>query len=328
MQLRVASGATLTTFADVLVEAGGDVQLAGGRIDAQYVQVDGGTLSGEGEIFVGSGPIHSAVRNTGGRIAPGGVDGDVVGRLSIIGDLSNEADGTLSFDLAGTVAGSSYDQIETDRFAFLSGTLEVSLADIGSGLYAPAVGSSYTLITTGEGRQGTFDNLVLPRGYEWSVDYSTFGVTLQVLGLAALTGDLNGDGLLDGLDVNLITAATSQGSSATVYDLNSDGRVDALDIEYWITQEKGTLLGDANLDGHVNDLDLVVWSANQFAIGNSWTDGDFNGDGFIDGHDFSIWNANKFRSASGLASVPEPGSLMGLAAGLVGVMTLRRRRLS
>ena len=93
MIVRVAAGGTLTTFADVQVDPGGELRLEGGRVDAQFVQLDGGRLTGDGEIFVGSGPLSGAVRIESGVIAPGMESGDITGAIDIVGDLSVGANG-------------------------------------------------------------------------------------------------------------------------------------------------------------------------------------------------------------------------------------------
>ena len=129
MTVQIKTGVTLTTFGETRIEVGGRIELGGGKLDAQFVNIDGGMLAGEGEVFVGTGPIHGPVRNLSGRIEPG----DPIGQLTIDGDLSQQAGGTLAIDLGGTVAITQYDRIEVDRFAFLDGTLEVSLADSGAG---------------------------------------------------------------------------------------------------------------------------------------------------------------------------------------------------
>lgn len=209
MKVAIQTGATLTTFGEALVEAGGEIQLQGGNLDAQYVNLDGGTLSGSGGVFVGTGPVTGAVRNLSGRIEPGAP----VGKLTIIGDLSHLNDGTLAIDLGGTTAVTQYDQISIDRYAFLGGTLEVSLANLGGGLFAPAVGNAFTIITAGEGVVGEFDNLVLPGGYQWQVNYQANAVVLQVLGLGALAGDFNADG-----NVNAADLVTWKQGFGTIYD--------------------------------------------------------------------------------------------------------------
>jgi Aspartyl protease len=195
MTIQIENGVTLTTFGETRIETGGQIELAGGKLDAQFVNIDGGVLTGEGEVFVGTGPIHNPVRNISGRIEPGGP----IGQLTIDGDLSQQDAGTLAIDLGGTVAISEYDRLEVDRFAFLDGTLEVSLVDAGSGVFTPSVGNTFTILTAAEGVRGTFDDLQLPAGFTWNVMYGANSVTLSVTGLG-LAGDFNGDGAVDTSD--------------------------------------------------------------------------------------------------------------------------------
>ena len=233
MQLIIESGNTLTTFGETKVEQGGVVQvLAGARLDTHFINLEEGTLTGGGEIEVGSGPLTAPVRNISGRIEPG----DGIGVLTIAGDLSNLTDGTVAFELGGTTPGDDYDQLTVDRFAFLAGILEVALVDGGDGLFAPSIGQTFTLITAGTGVQGQFDQLLLPSAYTWDIDYLSNSVRLEVTGLNDLAGDFNGDGV-----------------------------VDAGDYTVWRDTHNATgpgLAADANNDLVVNHDDYAIWRAN------------------------------------------------------------------
>jgi Aspartyl protease len=195
MVVQVEDGASLTVFGETRIDTGGVINVAPtARLDAQVVNIQGGTLAGSGTVFVGSGPINGVVRNLSGRVAPGqfGTAGSV-GLLTITGDFSNLLGGTLAIDLAGTAA-SQYDRIAANRFAFLSGTLEVSLAG-----FTPAVGNTFTLITATQGVNGQFENLLLPAGFQWDVAYGSSNVVLSVVGIG-LTGDFNADNKVDMAD--------------------------------------------------------------------------------------------------------------------------------
>jgi len=193
MTVEVQSTVTLTTFGEVKIETGGAVRLADGTLNAQFINIDGGTLGGSGDVFVGTGPINSTVRNLSGRVEPG----DPLGILAIEGDLSNLDEGTIAFDLGGTDVESQYDQIGVDRFAFLNGILEVTLF----GGFTPSIGNTFILITAGEGVVGQFDQLFLPAGFQWDVSYLSNSVVLELTGIGTQPGDFDFDGDVDDQDL-------------------------------------------------------------------------------------------------------------------------------
>ena len=131
MTVAVQSGVTLTTFSGINIEQGGVVQLQNGTLDAQFVEILGGTLRGSGVIATGSGPIPGQVENRSGVVSPG----NGVGQLEIVGRLANGADGILAFDLGGVAAGTQYDQLIVDGSVTLDGTLAVSLVNLGGGTF-------------------------------------------------------------------------------------------------------------------------------------------------------------------------------------------------
>jgi hypothetical protein len=194
MTVQIASGATLTTFGETRIAAGGQIQIQNGaQLDAQFINIEEGTLSGGGEIFVGTGPIHGAVRNLAGRIEPG----DGIGRLSITGDLSNLAAGTLAMELGGLTPETEYDVLELERYAFLAGTLEIDL----TGGFFPSEGDTFTLLEATAGVVGQFDQLVLPSGYQWDIQYLANTVVLEVTGIGTIPGDFDQDGDVDADDL-------------------------------------------------------------------------------------------------------------------------------
>ena len=192
--LQLTGTQTFTTFGETRIEQGGTISLlsTNSKLDAPFVNIEGGVLRGSGTVFVGTGPINGVVRNLGGRVEPG----STIGKLSITGDFSNLDAGTLAIQLGGTTAITQYDVLAMSRFAFLDGTLEVSLANG----FVPAVGNMFTFLTTAaDGVFGEFENLLLPAGFQWDVDYLASSVVLKVLGLGT-AGDFDGDGDVDGRD--------------------------------------------------------------------------------------------------------------------------------
>lgn len=192
MNVRVSAGATLSTFSGTNIEASGKLQLDGGTLDAQYVDIRGGTLTGGGTVLTGSGPIDGQIENHGGIVAPG----NGVGTLNITGRFANALDGTLAFDLGGTAAGTQYDQLVVNGAVALNGALSISLVNLGGGTFAPSVGNTFTLITASDGVGGTFSSVLGPDGYNWRVSYNANDVQL----LVGNPGDFNNDGIVDSRD--------------------------------------------------------------------------------------------------------------------------------
>jgi hypothetical protein len=93
--------------------------------------------------------------------------------------------------------------------------------------------------------------------------------------------------------------------------------------------EGGSLIpGDANGDNKVDDQDASILAAHwQMSSGATWEDGDFNNDGKVDDRDASILAAHWQEGTEGTTSVPEPTTLVLLAAiSLLALPLLRRRR--
>ena len=204
IRLNIGDNDTLTVFGETRIEEGGRIHIDNGKVDAQFINLNGGTLSGEGDVFVGTGSISSAVRNLGGTVDPG-PDASATGTLSIEGDFANLAAGTLKIDIANLSDVVSNDLLDASRFAFLAGTLEVTYSEQSSDPLE--IGTMFTILTAGTvvegelegGVEGQFDNLILPGEFTWDISYLADSVVLEVTG-AGLVGDFNGDGKVDSLD--------------------------------------------------------------------------------------------------------------------------------
>lgn len=237
MTLQLTGTGMITSYGETKIERGGTIHLNGAntKLDAQFVNVEGGTLRGNGTVFVGTGPINGVVRNMAGRIEPG----SNIGKLSITGDFANLEGGTLAIQLGGTTAITQHDVLGVSRFAFLGGTLEVSLA----GGFTPSVGNSFTFLTTGaNGVFGEFDYLSLPAGYQWNVDYLASSVVLRVLGLGT-PGDFDGDGDVDGRD---FLAWQRNPSTGNLADWQANYGVGAINALQTVPEPNSMLLLIAN----------------------------------------------------------------------------------
>ena len=110
------------------------------------------------------------------------------------------AEGILQINLGGTTPVSGYTRLTIDRFAFLAGTLEVTLNNLSGG-FQPNIGNTFSIITTGDDVIGAFDVLLLPDGYFWNVDYQSNQVVLEVTGIGSLAGDFNRNGVVNDEDL-------------------------------------------------------------------------------------------------------------------------------
>lgn len=188
MSVAIQTGATLTTFGETRIDAGGEIRLNGGKLDAPFVNIYGGELTGQGTVYVGTGILDGTVRNLGGRVAPDGV-------LTVTGDLSNQAGGTIAFDL---FTGGN-DMLDVSRSAYLHGTLDIDL----TGGFTPTLNQVFTLLSYEDSIVLDFDVLELPPGYQWDLSVNSLAKTveLEMIGITNLPGDFNGDTFVDEADL-------------------------------------------------------------------------------------------------------------------------------
>ncbi len=91
------------------------------------------------------------------------------------------------------------------------------------------------------------------------------------------------------------------------------------------------LTGDADGNWKVDGADLALWQQNYDPLGdnpNTFGMGDFDNNGAIDGADLALWQQKYDPLGNAPAeSVPEPGTLMLVGSGVLGLAGLTRRRL-
>ncbi|MCA9149447.1 MAG: PEP-CTERM sorting domain-containing protein, partial [Planctomycetales bacterium] len=164
---------------------------------------------------------------------------------------------------------------------------------------------------------------------EWVFNSATGMITFG----GGLSGDFNGDGVLDAADIDALSAQVRAGTNPAAYDLNSDNVVDGLDRDVWVNELKKTYYGDSNLDGQFDSSDFVtVFTAGEYedAIdGNStWGTGDWNGDGDFNSSDFvTAFSAGGYEQGprAAVSAVPEPSSFVLMLLGLSAFARRRRR---
>ena len=149
----------------------------------------------------------------------------------------------------------------------------------------------------------------------------------------AVPGDFDGNGMLDAVDIDLLSAEVEAGTDKLTFDLNNDQAVNQQDREVWVNDLKNTWFGDANLDGEFNSGDFVqVFQVGEYEDGvdgnSGWADGDWNGDANFNSSDFIIaFQAGGFELGpkAAVASVPEPSAPVLAMIALCSVFFARRR---
>ena len=245
------------------------------------------TLGSLAEVFVG-------VRNDADVVVPLGAD-ELDYQILVSGNLSGDSSGiSLPLDIAQTHAIT----LNTSTPGPKSGTIIVTTS-------SQAAANPY---------------------YEFNFDYEVMA-----------SADFNADGLTNVQDLDMMLAVgpiadgvTTTAGVTELFDLNGDGLIDTMDVTEWLSDAATAnglaapyLYGDANLDGVVDSSDFNLWNGNKFTPSLAWNSGDFNGDGIVDLSDFNIWNGNKFQSSGGTL-VPEPAGLW-LAVVALAALFCRRR---
>ena len=214
----IAAGAKLS-FVHVLTLNGNTLTKTGdGTMSINStLNTGGGSVLGLGGTITGDGAIGGDLANSAATVAPG----NSPGTLTITGDFSQGALGTLAIELAGTASG-EFDVLEVLGSAALGGSLDITE------LYTPGGADSWTILTAAGGITGSFDTITA--GYEVSLANGDTELVLS-LGGALLPGDANGDGCVDDLDLTALAVHWQQSTNLWENgDFNGDGIVDDLDL--------------------------------------------------------------------------------------------------
>ena len=187
----VAAGSTLT-FNNSLDLQGNTLDKTGDGEMAlnNKLATTGGAVNLLGGTISGSGTIGGSVSNSAGTTAPG----NSPGILTIDGDYTQGAAGTLAIEIQGTTPGDQYDRLIVNGQANLAGTLDVSLTD-----FTPSNGDTFDILDFSS-VSGNFDTLNLPNDFSWDV---TTGILTVGSGGPGLQGDFDGNGVVDAADYTL-----------------------------------------------------------------------------------------------------------------------------
>ncbi|MCL4207892.1 MAG: hypothetical protein KJ000_35855, partial [Pirellulaceae bacterium] len=301
-----------------------DVSIGGGTLTADkgVSMSSGDVLSGAGTIVTASGEL--AVNS--GRVAPGvGTGGTGILVTSDVDFGTGAAAGTFAVDLNGTAAGTGYDQLNVAGSVDLNpAVLEVSLG------FVPAVGNTFTIITTTGGVTGTFqvddgDTLKnLPEGAVFDVDGQTFTITYA--------GGSGGDVVL-----------TARGVPETAVTLDGSGNLLITDINGGVSHDDLTIQSDvANNRFVIRDPNLVlttnipeatrvdvrtIWVPFHVVSGDSIIVDTLGGNDSLT-VDFSLGDFTKTIRYDGGTQTGSPGDVLVLTGGTYGAIVFNYENLN
>jgi len=163
--LDVLAGSTISAGGGItLLQTAGTIDLNGGDMNFPLgVDLNGGQL-------IGTGTFTGPIRNNGGIVGPG----HSPGKITVNGNYSQGANGTLNVEIGGTTPGTEYDQLKVNGTATLGGTLNVTLING----FRPAVGDVFQIIAP-NAFSGAFA-AINTTGFTGNVAYSASGITITV----------------------------------------------------------------------------------------------------------------------------------------------------
>jgi fibronectin-binding autotransporter adhesin len=150
--------------ADQVNESGGTLQVDGSLSSA--VSLSGGTLKG-------TGTLGGSLDNSGGTLAPGASPGT----LTISGNYTQDAGGTLAEEITGKTPGTQFDQLIVDGGLSLDGTLAIDWHT-----FTPADSDTFKIITGASSRTGNFATVTggTVGGQTFQAHGDSDGVTVEV----------------------------------------------------------------------------------------------------------------------------------------------------
>jgi hypothetical protein len=195
----VAAGSTLIFNGALNVGANNLNKTGDGTLQINSaLNTGGGAVSASAGVISGSGLVSGDLNNNGATVAPG----NSPGTLSVGGNYTQTASGTLATEIAGSPGSGLFDVLAVTGNAVLDGILDISLLS-----FNPATNDMFTVLTTDTG-------------------------TISGLGNLTLTGDMAGDFMasLANSDTELVLTFTGVGVNA---DFDLDGDVDGNDFLEW-----------------------------------------------------------------------------------------------
>jgi glucose/arabinose dehydrogenase len=219
--------------------------------DATQIAVLEGTLGGSGTIE------HVTVRS-GASVAPGAS----IGIMNVEDSLTMHDGAALNLELNGTDNSNpldpEFDQLVVGGVLKAAGMLNVTLFNDGNGVYAPADGDSFAILSAGEQITGGFSQISLPElatGLVWEIDPAD-ETAIFLRATSVLRSDYNGNGEVDAADYVLWRELAGQSGGGLVADGTGpngipDGVVNDWDRSFW-QANFGTSIANGTAVGRIN----------------------------------------------------------------------------
>ncbi len=257
IQLTTADSRLFFRTGGSVIRNSGEIILgdAGSRIIVDNYIQDGGMTKGngtlQGSLTLNGGTMQFDGTLDGNLTFNAGVIeiGDPVGRLSLTRDFDQSAATTLRIDIGGLTPETEFDVLDVQGFfGFLGGPLDVSLLDLGSGIFLPDAVDTFQILQTLNSVSGAFTNVA-------SGDRLT---TAEGLGSFVVNY-----GLESPFGFNNVVLSDFQFDPTA--DFDNDGDVDAADLAMWQTAYATSSVGDTDADGDSDGRDFLRWQR-QFGI--------------------------------------------------------------
>lgn len=184
------------------------------------VRVEPGT-----QLNLDNGVLVNAMIRNSGRLEPDD-PADSIGLATVNAEYIQDETGVLGIELGGPIFGTFYDQLRVLGPATIDGRLDLELVN---GYFPMPYGVAHTVLSAAGTVEGVFsavDGVVLDDMYGLAVTYSPFTVDVT----AALLGDANLDGTVDGLDLSAWKEHYGQTGTWIDGDFSGNGIVEGLDF--------------------------------------------------------------------------------------------------
>jgi T5SS/PEP-CTERM-associated repeat protein len=184
------------------------------------------------EVVVGPmGELRGNGLVIGDLLNSGLISPDAPGSLRVSGDFAQDLVGHLSIDLGSTVD-LQYDRLEVTGSITLAGTLIVELISD----FMPQAGDTFNILDWGTSFINDGFALTLPmldNGLIWDTSQLDVTGVLSVVESMALSGDYNGNGVVDAADYTVWRDTLGQMGDNQAADGDASGTIDVGDYDVW-----------------------------------------------------------------------------------------------